>query len=85
MGGYNGRPQGTRTTTDATICNPVVCTAPLSGRVGGEKHEQCHEKRVRNQRGSSIKATALLEPTIMSTRKICDRKQQVVCPQKNSA
>ena len=44
MGGSNGRPQGTRTTTDATICSPVVCTAPLSGRVGGEKkHGSSHE------------------------------------------
>ena len=28
----------------------------------------------------ALKQLLLLEPTIMSTRKICDRKQQVVCP-----
>ena len=55
----------------------------LTGRVGGEKHEQCHEKRFRNQGGPSSKAIALLQPTIMSTRKICDRKQQVACPQQD--
>ena len=47
MGGYNGRPQGTRTTTDATICFPVVLTTTLlSGRVGGEKHEPSHVQAI---------------------------------------